>query len=60
MRLKNDCFHGELVWKDSKGEKNSTEHFDGSFPLIYCNIKGAPCMFENYEDCEICAKKDKE
>lgn len=60
MNLKNKCFHGELIWKDSKGEKSSTEYFDGSYPLIYCNIQGALCTFKNHKDCEMWDKKDKE
>ncbi len=57
----NICVHGDLEWRDPKSEKVSAEYFEGSYPTVYCNLQGTNCVFKNnYKDCELWAKKDKE
>lgn len=61
LNLKNICIHGTLEWKDSKTNRTSAEYFEGSYPQVYCEIQGTKCCFENdYTNCELWAKKDKE
>lgn len=61
LDLKNICIHGTLEWKDPKSEKTSIGYFEGSYPLVHCNIQGINCAFKNnYKSCELWVKKDKE
>lgn len=61
LDLKNICIHGTVEWKDPKSAKVSFEYFEGAYPLVSCNIQGTNCTFKNnYKDCELWVKKDKE
>ncbi len=61
MNLKNICIHGTLEWKEPNSDKVSCEYFEGSYPAVHCNIQGTTCAFKNnYKDCELWVKKDKE
>ena len=61
MDLNNICIHGTLEWHNPQSDKVSSEYFEGSFPLVHCNIQGTICTFKNnYKDCELWVKKEKE
>ena len=57
----NICVHGTVEWNDPKSKKESSNYFEGSYPEVKCNIQGTSCTFKNnYKDCELWVKKDKE
>ena len=59
--FKNVCIHGTVEWNDPKNQKVSSEYFKGAYPTVYCNIQGINCVFKNnYKDCELWVKKEKE
>ncbi len=60
MDLNNICIHGTLEWKENKTDKVSLEYFEGSYPQVYCNLKGDVCSFKDYQDCLLWEKKEKE
>lgn len=57
----NICIHGTIEWNDPQSKKASSEYFKGAYPVVHCNIQGTNCAFENnYKDCELWVKKEKE
>ncbi len=55
-----DVFYANLKSDGTsrQSDKVSSEYFEGSFPLVYCNIQGTICTFKNnYKDCELWVKK---
>ena len=61
LDFNNICDHGTVEWNDPKRKKVSSEYFEGAYPLVHCNIQGITCVFKNnYKDCVLWAKKDRE
>ena len=60
LDFNNICVHGTVEWSNPQNTKASSEYFDGSYPVVRCNIQGTICSFKNHKDCELWVKKDKE
>ena len=57
----NICPHGEIVWVDGKDKETGTAEFKkGTFLRIYCNAQCTWCSMEDYHECIIYIKREKE
>lgn len=55
------CPYGDKVWVDPKNpNRRSSEYVEGFFSKIYCNPTCAYCTFNDFTDCALWEKKERE
>ena len=54
------CPYGTLEWVEPKTERLSSEYLKGTYPRIYCNLRGEKCPFKDHKQCDLFLKHEKE